>query len=238
MVRSVPVVVLWAAAVIVGPVYGADDFSPPDLRSIQAGTQQMQRAHQDSAQAALADKLAREAKARKAEASLLDADLLPSDLKARGWKEEDFPALAEAISLASKAVKDLHDKYPSAVADAYGNGTMTNIEDSFKLFGGGNLERGCLSHQAVTFSALGPLSSVLEVKKLMVGKGLEHHAVIVYPKGTDWQSSGVVLDGWPNQSAVPKSMTFTISQWQVKFFALRYLALNPIIFQTGPRLED
>lgn len=69
------------------------------------------------------------------------------------WTTANLVEFAEMIKPASRAVAALHARHPSATADAYGNGTMTNIEDSFKLFGGGNLERGCISHQQTTFDA-------------------------------------------------------------------------------------
>jgi|GEM_PF-3243471 len=229
---------LWILLSAAGPVLAADEFGAPDLAAIRQGASQLKQSQQGQGQDALPAELAQEEAFRRSQSAILDADLALSDLRDRGWQDRDFPALAEAIRLGSQAVKSLHDKYPSAVADDYGNGTMTNIEDSFKLFAGGNLERGCLSHQQETLSALAPLRPVLEIKRLMIGKGMEHHAVIVYPKGADWKRAGVVLDGWPNQSHIPKKMAFTVDQWQSKFFALRYLVLNPILFQTGPRLED
>jgi hypothetical protein len=44
-----------------------------------------------------------------------------------------------------------------------------------------------------------------------IGIGL-HQAVVIYRKGTDWKSSGLVLDPWFNQT--PES--YPILQWQVK----------------------
>ncbi|MCX5794628.1 MAG: hypothetical protein NTY77_03925 [Elusimicrobia bacterium] len=238
MARRTAETALWLLLSAAGPALAADEFTAPDLSGIRQGADQLKQSQQGQAQTARTAQLAQEQAYRRALSSLLEADLAPSDLRDHGWQDRDLPALAEAVRLASLAVQKLHAQHPSAVADAYGSGTMTNIEDSFKLFAGGNLERGCISHQSETIAALAGLRSALEVKKLMIGKGMEHHAVIVYPKGADWKRAGMVLDGWPNQSAVPKKMTFTIGQWQSKFFALRYLMLNPIVFQTGPRLED
>jgi hypothetical protein len=132
-----------------------------------------------------------------------------------GWTATNVADFGPAIAAAGGAVKTLHLKYPSAVADAYGSGTMTNIEDTFKLFGGGNLERGCLSHQAVTFGAVKPAlaNSSLEVKKIRIGTVLPHNAVIVFPKGGDWKKAGVVFDGWLRQKSEPDKMTYLFRKW-------------------------
>lgn len=160
--------------------------------------------------------------------TLRGAGLKLYELFEGGWLPADLGQLATAVREGSKAVRKLHAKYPSAVADAYGSGVMTNIEDTFKLFGGGNLERGCISHQSATLGAVrGAGLDLLEVKPIMLGKGLEHHAVIVYPKSQgDWAKSGVVLDGWPSQSDAPAKMTFTYAQWRRMFFELPYARLE------------
>lgn len=41
-----------------------------------------------------------------------------------------------------------------------------------------------------------------------------HQAVVIYPKGTDWQQTGIVLDPWPNQ----QPETFTIANWKSRFW--------------------
>lgn len=40
-----------------------------------------------------------------------------------------------------------------------------------------------------------------------------HHAVVIFPKGTDWRETGTVLDPWPEQK--PKS--YTIQEWMQLF---------------------
>ena len=40
-----------------------------------------------------------------------------------------------------------------------------------------------------------------------------HQAVVIYPKGTDWQSTGIVLDPWPDQT--PK--TYSANDWAIMF---------------------
>jgi hypothetical protein len=54
-----------------------------------------------------------------------------------------------------------------------------------------------------------------------------HHAVVVYPKGVDWKTQGVVFDPWYHQ----RPETFSIDVWKQKF--------SPIAGDTSPtyRLE-
>lgn len=40
-----------------------------------------------------------------------------------------------------------------------------------------------------------------------------HQAVVIYPKGTNWKKTGLVLDPWPSQ----KPETFTIANWEDRF---------------------
>lgn len=40
-----------------------------------------------------------------------------------------------------------------------------------------------------------------------------HQAVVVFPRGTDWQDSGTVLDPWPNQ----QPEIFSMDQWRDRF---------------------
>lgn len=131
------------------------------------------------------------------------------------WSLRNTTDLGEALNAASKAIADLYARHPSAVADAYGNGTMTNIEDTFKLFGGGNLERGCISHQQTTFDAVQPLlaRSSLTVKKIRIGTVLQHNAVVIYPTGKDWKQSGIILDAWLKQKADLGRMVYTFKNW-------------------------
>jgi hypothetical protein len=47
----------------------------------------------------------------------------------------------------------------------------------------------------------------------MYGKGLEHHAVIVFPKGEDYRKSGIVLDAWICQRPELDKMVFPYKAW-------------------------
>jgi hypothetical protein len=40
-----------------------------------------------------------------------------------------------------------------------------------------------------------------------------HHAVVIFPQGTDWKKTGIVLDPWPTQ----KPATYSVYNWSVKF---------------------
>jgi hypothetical protein len=179
------------------------------------------RAQSDDARAAILAQAARQkqaaANAVVARAGLPLDPAKPESLPALGWSGRNLADLGPAITAAGRAVADLHAKYPSAVADAYGSGTMTNIEDTFKLFGGGNLERGCISHQTVTFAAVKPVlaGSSLEVRKIreLSHGAFPHNAVVVFPKGADWKSAGVVFDGWKRQKSDPDKMTYLFKDW-------------------------
>jgi len=160
----------------------------------------------------------RESQAAVEKAGLPLYKLIDASDQGMQWSPRNIADLGPAIQAASRAVEELHQKFPSAVADAYGNGTMTNIEDTFKLFGGGSLERGCLSHQAATYDAVRPVlaNGSLEVHKVRINAtvAFPHNAVVVVPKGKDYRKSGVVFDGWKRQKSAPDKMTYLFADWQ------------------------
>ncbi|MDP3543190.1 MAG: hypothetical protein Q8T11_12050 [Elusimicrobiota bacterium] len=131
------------------------------------------------------------------------------------WSMRNTADVGEALEAASRAIATLYARHPSAVADAYGNGTMTNIEDTMKLFGGGDLERGCISHQFRTFDAASArlAGSSLTVKKVRIGTILQHNAVVIFPTGKDWKQSGIVLDAWLKQKADLARSVYTFKDW-------------------------
>jgi hypothetical protein len=149
------------------------------------------------------------------------SELIDASDSGMGWKPANVADLGPAIEAASRAVRKLHDENPSNVsATFYGGGTMVNLEESIKyatgLWGGSDLKRGCVSHQNVTLNAVEPVlrGSSLEVHGVFViRKVTGHHAVIVFPKGTDWKKSGVVLDGWIHQESEPSRMTYLFKNW-------------------------
>jgi len=149
------------------------------------------------------------------------AGLKPSQLSKMGWTDLNISDLGPAIKAASRAVQKLHDENPSAVGDQiYGNGTMVNLEDSIKyatgMWGGSDLKRGCLTHQSVTLDAARPVlkNGSLDIRGIFaVRRVTPHHAVIVFPKGSDWKKTGVVLDGWIHQESAPDRMTYLFTDW-------------------------
>jgi hypothetical protein len=138
-----------------------------------------------------------------------------------GWTDQNIADLGPAIRAASLAVEKLHEENPSNVsATFYGNGTMVNLEESIKaathLWGGSDFKRGCVSHQNVTLNAVAKVLSrtTLEFHGISVLRKVSpHHAVIVFPMGTDWRKTGVIFDGWIHQESAPDRMTFTFPDW-------------------------
>ena len=147
------------------------------------------------------------------------------ELKRRGYSDENIRDLQKGVTAASAGIDRMYDKHPSDVGAVYHSGTMTNLEDSAKfLFGKGELDRGCLSHQQTTLEAVRSqgASDTMDYKPVVIGWGMEHHAVVAYPKGTDWQKTGVVLDAWKNQDPAPDKMTYTIDDWKSSEWFLRF----------------
>ncbi|HXT00671.1 MAG TPA: hypothetical protein VN915_08365 [Elusimicrobiota bacterium] len=137
------------------------------------------------------------------------------------WTPANVADLGPVITAASRAVGELHARYPSEVSGTfYGNGTMVNLEESIgaatHLWPSNDFQRGCVAHQNTTLNAVVPVARVtsLEVHGVfVVRKVTGHHAVIVFPKGTDWKKTGVVLDGWIHQESAPDRMTFLFKDW-------------------------
>jgi len=142
-------------------------------------------------------------------------ELLDQSDQGMQWSAQNMADVGAALEAESKAIAALYAAHPSAVADAYGNGTMTNIEDTMKLFGGGNLERGCISHQQTSFDAASPAleKSSLTVKKIRIGTVLQHNAVVIYPSDKDWQKSGIIVDHWLKQKADLARGVYTFKNW-------------------------
>jgi hypothetical protein len=143
---------------------------------------------------------------------------------------EQYAAIIQAFEA---GVGGYIQKYPSAVAEAYHNGTLSNLNESLKnLLGygkgngeGENFERGCVAMQGAAMAAVAPLvtqpDSLWVAERLMVGNGMEHHAVALHRKGRDLKS-GFVLDAWIAQTNDPAKAVFTYDQWsgQMKGLAL------------------
>lgn len=156
---------------------------------------------------------------------LRETAALPMDRLMDGsYRPDQLVELAYAIRLAGERVREWHLRYPSPAGEFWKNGTMANMEQTaFMLAGAGRLERGCLEHQRVTYEALTALKGgPLEIRKIVIGAGLEHHAVVVFPRDADWRETGVVLDGWRKQSSAPQEMTQAFPDWQASFTLLRF----------------
>lgn len=138
-----------------------------------------------------------------------------------GWTDQNIADLGPAIKAASAAVKKLHADVDSPVGDTfYGNGTMVNLEQSIgaatRLWPYNDYKRGCVSHQNVTIAAVAPIlaKTSLVASDIGVMRGVgPHHAVIVFPRGTDWKKTGVIFDGWIHQESAPNRMTYLFKDW-------------------------
>lgn len=104
----------------------------------------------------------------------------------------------------------------------------------------GRLERGCLAHQEAVYAparaAAGPS---LTVSGIRYGLFPQHNAVIVFPNGTDWRYTGIVLDGWKCQSSELPKMIYLYENWggarPVELFG-REWEINPNPGSAMPRL--
>lgn len=126
--------------------------------------------------------------------------------------------LALLIKAAAEGTAKYYAETPDAVADKNRcgdswTGTTTN------LVNGVFRERGCQETQRIVFDAvlmgagIDTARARLEVKKLVIGKVMEHHVVIVYPKDADWAQTGVVLDPWIRQCPDPDVFAMTYPDW-------------------------
>jgi hypothetical protein len=158
-----------------------------------------------------------------------------------GWTVDNMADFGGVIEAAQAATRSLHATNPDAVADTYRGhclyaGTLTNLNQSLR----GRLERGCLAHQAAVFgparAAAGPS---LTVSGIRYGLFPQHNAVIVFPNGTDWRYTGIVLDGWKCQSSELPKMVYLYENWggarPVELFG-REWEINPNPGSAMPRL--
>ena len=104
-----------------------------------------------------------------------------------------------------------------------GSGTLTNLQQgiTFMLtWDPDTLLNGCLALQDATFMVCNQLRPAnFTVKKIMVGFGMEHHAVVVYPAGTMYQM-GYVFDPWITQSP----QVYSYEEWISGFTILNGIA--------------
>lgn len=165
----------------------------------------------------------------------------PGEKHKMGWTVENMADFGGVIEAAQAATRRLHETNPDAVADAYRGrclyaGTLTNFNQSLR----GRLERGCLAHQEAVYAparaAAGPS---LTVSGIRYGLFPQHNAVIVFPNGTDWRYTGIVLDGWKCQSSELPKMVYLYEDWggarPVELFG-REWEINPNPGSAMPRL--
>lgn len=195
----------------------AGELGAVDLKDIKQGASVIGKGQQQMS----ADRAALRTRFLDGLAVFASAKITQQQLIERYWKPEHVADGAEALVRASDAIRKLYAKHHSAVADAYdcktiiggGVGALVNMEDTAKMLGGGNLERGCLSHQSTSLGAAWKKNSSIEVKKIMYGKFLEHHAVVMYPKGEEWEHSGIIVDAWLCQRWHLEKMTYLYKDW-------------------------
>ncbi|MBI3073553.1 MAG: hypothetical protein HYY84_15690 [Deltaproteobacteria bacterium] len=159
-------------------------------------------------------------------------EALPNDADRQKWI---------ILNAFTNGVKNYIIKYPSAVADYYSNGSLSNLNESFKalfqygkaLGEGENYERGCVAMQGATMSAINDTMKrpgiLWTAKRLVVGNVFEHHAVALFLTGKT-KESGFVIDPWVAQTHEITKAFFTWDEWLSKMWKLKVLK--------GPRFED
>lgn len=152
-------------------------------------------------------------------------DALPNDAEKQKWI---------VLNAFTNGVKNYIIKYPSAVADYYRNGSISNLNESFKalfqygkaLGEGEDYERGCVAMQGATMSAINDTMKrpgmLWTARRLVVGNVFEHHAVVLFLKGKQ-KESGFVLDPWVAQTHDITNAFFTWDAWSSKMWKLRVL---------------
>ncbi|MDX6770714.1 MAG: hypothetical protein SF051_14360 [Elusimicrobiota bacterium] len=186
------------------------------------------------------------ARIRAAHAELTDAAVpvavvIEMGERKMGWTVTNMADFAGVIPAASRATAALHASNPDAVAEFYRGrciaaGTLTNLNGTIR----GDLNRGCIAHQQAVFGpARAAAGSSLEVKKIRYGLFPQHNAVIVFPRGTDWRYTGIVLDGWKCQTSEPRRMVYLYENWggarPIELFG-REWEINPNPGSAMPRL--
>ncbi|MFA6093586.1 MAG: hypothetical protein WCU88_10985 [Elusimicrobiota bacterium] len=158
---------------------------------------------------------------------LKEARLPVNKLIEIGYSSKEIVDLSRALRRASEAARRLQEEHPSAVFGMKSEGSLHG-RAAFHFISEADLERGSRMHQQAVWKALqGQQGDSLEVRKIFFSKGAPQHAVILFPKGTDWTRTGVVLDPWYRQSWKPARMTYLYSDW-LGFTGAR----------RSPRLED
>lgn len=161
--------------------------------------------------------------------------LLPSYALAF-FSAHDLEDLAKAVDAVQRATTSLYKKSPNAAVDAISGwsqaGKVSNIMQTVSMVFGGALayagieiegmQRSCIDHQIALAGPVReslPPDSRLKVEYINLGgfPWPEHHALLVYPRDTNPVRSGVVLDPWRKQSALPANFVYPYTQWKGHF---------------------
>lgn len=110
-----------------------------------------------------------------------------------------------------------YEKIPKGITTS---GKLNNI---YSVFDGKYEKYACGSYQSMILEFLDGLRYSDDCEESALLKGFDygpieafykwHQATVLYPAGTDWIETGLVLDPWPNQ----KPEIFTIDDWGVTF---------------------
>lgn len=107
-------------------------------------------------------------------------------------------------------------------------GTLTNLESGMSwmlTLGNSSLDSGCVSMQSETLRVLKKHKPPgWEVRPVVIGSGMEHHAVAVYETGKKLADS-YIFDPWVEQ----KPMIFKFKEWVDRF--PHYKHISPARFE-------
>lgn len=132
-------------------------------------------------------------------------------LSTKGWTSKQLGELDSMSQAVTQSYGSYYQQNPTLLGEH--SGTLANLWGTLKL----DLSRGCRDHQDQSFAATKGdqrPGATLDVKRIAIGAGAEHHAVVVFPKGTDWKKTGVVVDPWTRQSTKPEDFLRTVDAWK------------------------
>lgn len=107
------------------------------------------------------------------------------------------------------------------------------VNNSLSFFSSRYSEYACGGYQAKVLALLDALRTSKDPQERALlehfdygpiqAYGRGHQAVVIYPKGSNWVESGIVLDPWPTQS--PKR--FAMAEWAQRFSMGTYHGIGP-----------
>ena len=135
-------------------------------------------------------------------------------------------------------MKEILKRYKDAMPE--GRAATGPDNNKLALFKDGYDEFACGEYQSKILTLLARLqySSDPKEKALMEGMGTKegmegfdygpiqgyvgplpfgHQAVVIFPKGTNWKETGIVLDPWPTQKHEGTQITYTAAEWTKLF---------------------